>query len=158
MWHTVFIGLHAATATVALLAGLVTVSAGRAFELYRWMLVAMAASLVAALVAGWQEFSGGERVIFPALLVLAVVMIYRAFAAGRMLPRTMSGPTAPYIDHVGFTLISLINGFAVVAVLRAGAPLWLMLVVAVSLAIAGHFALAATKARVVRPQTAVPVR
>ncbi len=157
MWHMVFVGLHAATATLALLAGLVAVPAGRAFELYRWMLVAMAAFLVAALVAGWQGFGGGERVVFPALLVLAVAMVYRAFAAGRMLPSTTTGPTAPYIDHVGFTLISLTNGFAVVAVLRAGAPLWLMLAVAVGLAIAGHVALTATKARLVRPQTAAPV-
>ncbi len=79
------------------------------------------------------------------------VMFYRATLASRMLPATTGGPTDAYLNHVGFTLIALFDGFAVVAVLRAGAPAWLVAVTAVGLPVIGHFALRATRVRLVRP-------
>ncbi|MCV2490863.1 hypothetical protein OF117_16020 [Geodermatophilus sp. YIM 151500] len=157
MWHTLFVILHAGTATLALLAGLVALRAGRAFEVYRWSLVGMTAFLVPALVAGWGGFATAARVVFLALLGLAAVMVHRAVAAGRLLPRDTGGPTGPYLDHVGFTLISLTDGFAVVAVLRAGAPAWLIAVIGIGIAVAGHVALESAKRRLARPPAVAAV-
>ena len=61
----------------------------------------------------------------------------------------LEAPTAAYLDHLGFTLISLVAGFAVVSVFRAGAPPWVLVVDAVGGALAGHVALHATKRRLV---------
>ncbi|MGH3976244.1 MAG: hypothetical protein ACRDS9_23405 [Pseudonocardiaceae bacterium] len=157
MWHTIFIALHTIAATVALLAGLVALPAGRLFGLYRWTLAGMVVFLVPALVIDWAEFDGSVKVIFAALLVLAAAMFYRATLASRMLPATTGGPTEAYLNHVGFTLIALFDGFAVVAVLRAGAPAWLVAVTAVGIPVIGHFALRATRVRLVRSPERVGV-
>lgn len=154
MWHTVFIALHTIAATVALLAGLVALPAGRLFELYRWTLAGMVVFLVPALAIDWAQFDDIVKVIFTALLVLSAVMFYRATLASRMLPAMTSGPTEAYLNHVGFTLIALFDGFAVVAVLRAGAPGWLVAVTAVGIPLIGHFALRATRVRLIRPPDA----
>lgn len=149
MWHTVFIVLHAAAATVALLAGLVAMPAGRLFGLYRLALAGLVVFLVPALVIDWTEFDVPDKIIFSALLVLSAVMFYRAILAGRMLPATTRGPSGAYLDHVGFGLISLSVAFAVMAVLRGGAPGWLVAVSGVGVAAVGYFALGAAKARLV---------
>ena len=67
-------------------------------------------------------------------------------------------PSRRYLDHLGFALISLADGFAVVTVFRAGAPTWVVVVVAVGVAVAGHVALQVTKSAVSgsRPAPAAP--
>jgi hypothetical protein len=147
MWHTVFVGLHAAAGTLALAAGAVALPAGRFFGVYRWSLIAMAAFLVPSLAVGWSGFDTVARVVFTGLLVLAVVMVVQGERAARIRPDRRSGPTAAYLDRVGFTLVALTDGFAVVAVLRAGAPGWLVALVAVGVAVGGHLAIGAAKAR-----------
>lgn len=149
MWHTIFIALHATTATIALVAGLLALPAGRFFAVYRWALAGMAVFLVAALVVGWSGNEVVTNVIFAALLILAAVMLYRARLAGRLLPASTGGPTATYVNHVGFTLVSLTAAFVVVAVLRAGAPDWLLAVSAVAVGAVGHVALGAARAHLV---------
>jgi hypothetical protein len=151
MGHTVFIVLHATAATVALLAGAVALPAGRLFEVYRWGQIGMVATLVPALAIAWPGYPLATRIAYGGLLVLAVVMFVRATLAGRMLPSATGGPTARYIDHVGFTLIALSDGFAIVALLRAGAPAWLVAGTALAVIAVGHFALVAAKARLVHP-------
>lgn len=151
MWHTVFIALHTIAATVALIAGLVALPSGRWFELYRWPLAGMVVFLMPALVIDWAQFEGIVKVIFTALLALAAVMFYRATLASRMLPATTGGPTEAYLNHVGFTLIALFDGFAVVAVLRGGAPGWLVAITAVGIPLIGHFALRTARVRLIRP-------
>lgn len=151
MWHTVFIVLHAVAATVAWLAALVALPAGRFFEVYRWAQIGAVAALVPALAVGWSGYDTVLRIAYSGLLVLAAVMLVRAHLAARMLPAATGGPTARYIDHVGFTIIALSDGFAIVAALRAGAPGWLVAVVAVGVIVAGHFGLRVAKARWVRP-------
>ena len=147
MWHTVFITLHAIAATVAWLAALIALPAGRLFEVYRWAQVGMLAALVPALVVGWSGYDAFSRIAYIGLVVLATVMLIRTQLAGRILPAATGGPTTGYLDHVGFTIIALSDGFAIVAALRAGAPGWLVAVIAVGVIVAGHFGLRAAKAR-----------
>ncbi|MGI8576787.1 MAG: hypothetical protein ACR2KG_02490 [Nocardioidaceae bacterium] len=52
-----------------------------------------------------------------------------------------------YLDHLGFTLIALFDGFAIIAVLTAGGPGWLAAAVGVAGVAAGHVTIRRLKAR-----------
>jgi hypothetical protein len=151
VWHTLFIALHAASATLALVAGLVALRGGRLFALYRWAMLGMALALAAAIAAGWPGYTGALRVVYVGLAVLAAAMVARANLAARMLPARTGGPTWRYLDHVGFTLIALADGFVVVAVLDAGAPGWATAAAGVAVAVGGHLGLRARQLRLARP-------
>ena len=107
-------------------------------------------ALVPALLADWTTTDGGARGVFAGLLALAVVMAVRGELAVRGRPGLTSGPTAGFVDHVGFTLIALADGFAVVTAIRAGLPGWAVGVVAVGIVGIGHLSHVAAKARLVR--------
>ena len=154
MDDTVFVTVHAAAATVAFGAGLLAVPAGRFASVYRAALVVAVVALVPAVFVDWQTTASGLRAVFAGLLVLALVMVGRSVLAVQQRPAPGEAPTAAYLDHLGFTLISLVAGFAVVAVFRAGAPPWVLVVAAVGVALAGHVALHATKRRLVRRDVA----
>lgn len=145
MFHTVLIALHAGTGVLALLAGTVALlRAGRFFGTYLVSLVATTVFLAGAVVTDWVVFDPGTRVLFTALVLLAVVMVARGVLAGRVRP-TAGRPSPGYLEHVGFTLVALLDAFVVVTVLNAGAPVWLVVASGVLLAGAGHVALRRTK-------------
>ena len=150
MDDTVFVTVHAAAATVAFGAGLLAVPRGRFASVHRAALVVAVVALVPAVLVDWQTTAPALRAVFGGLLVLALVMVVRSVLAVRRRPSRGEAPSAPYLDHLGFTLISLADGFAVVTVFRAGAPPWLVVAFAVVVAGAGHLALQATKRRLVR--------
>lgn len=147
MWHAIFIALHAIAATVALLAGIVAVPAGRFFRLYLAALISMAVALAAAVVIALPTLSIATTIIYLALLALAGVMLVRAWLARRLVPTATGVTTARYIGHVGFTLVALTDGFVIVALLRSDFPIWLLIVGAVAIVVIGHFALRVAKFR-----------
>ena len=73
--------------------------------MYFWALVGMFVLLAGAMLGYWTEYSTIERVIFPALLLLAVYMLYRAWSANRQLHSQESNWKYHYIEDIGFTLI-----------------------------------------------------
>lgn len=156
MWHTTFIVLHATAATVALLAGVVSLRAGRLFRVYRVSLVVMAGALLPAVVVGWPDLELATRVAYSGLVGLAGVMLVRAEHARRRVPTRADGPTAAFVDAVGFTLVALADGFAIVAAIRAGVPGLGVAALGVGIVAAGHVALRMTKARLVRAPAAAP--
>jgi hypothetical protein len=81
------------------------------------------------------------------LTALGGYLIWRAVQARRLLPVGPARPSARYLDHLGFTLVALFDGFAIIAVLTAGGPAWLAVVVGVLGAAAGHVAISRLKAR-----------
>jgi hypothetical protein len=95
--------------------------------------------------------------VFTGLIALAGVMVLRAELAGRRHPAHAGGPTAAYLEHIGFTLIALADGFAVVAAIRGGVPGWAVGAMAVGVVVVGHVTLQAAKRRLVQPQGAAPV-
>ena len=157
MDDTVFVTVHATAATVAFGAGLLAVPRGRFATVYFAAMVVAVGALVPAVLVDWQATDPVLRLVFGALFGLALVMVVRAVLAVRERPSPGGGPTAAYLDHLGFTLIALADGFAVVATFRAGAPGWLVGVVGVGVAVTGHVALQATKRRLVRRPEATPV-
>jgi hypothetical protein len=152
MWHTILIGGHAVTGVVALVAGLVTMRRGQVFDVYLGALAGMTLFLALAVGVGWSDLETGARVLFTAFAGLAGFMVVQALRARRIRPDRTTRPVPRYLDDVGFTVVALFDGFAVIAVLDAGGPGWLLVGTGVAIAIAGHFALRWAKRVLTQPE------
>ena len=152
---TVFIAVHAVAATVAFAAGLTALPGGRLVRLHLAAVVLMAAALVPAVLVDWDTTPVGARAAFAALSVLALVMVARAALAVRGRPQVTGGPTPGYLGHVGFVLIALADGFAVVAALRAGLPGPAVAALALGVVAVGHVGVGVLQRRLAPPLAAV---
>jgi hypothetical protein len=85
--------------------------------------------------------------VFPGLFGLALYMFYRARSAGRLLDSRPSGWQHDTIEHIGFTLISLFEGFIIVTVLNLGGPEWLVALLAVLGVLGGRRAIGLAQRR-----------
>ena len=157
MLNTILITVHAVAATIAFGAGALSAPAGRFLGVYRGAMAVMAAALVPAILVDWSTTDPTARIVFIGLIGLACVMVARAELAHRRSPARTGGPTAAYLDHIGFTLISLADGFAVVAAIRGGAPGWAVVALAVGVVVVGHVTLQIAKRRLVHPAGVAPV-
>lgn len=147
MVHTLLIGGHAVAGCVALIAGCLAIRHQRAALVCLGSVLALVAFLAAALVLDWATLGTPTRVTFAALTVLGGYVIWRTVqAVGTRRPG--AGPQSPqFLDHLGFTLISLLVGFVAIAVLNLGAPLWGVIASALGCIIGGHITLQRVKAR-----------
>jgi uncharacterized membrane protein len=144
--HTVFITLHALSAGLALVCGIVLLHTGRGLRAHQAGVVAMAATLGPSLYFGWPRYPPTARVAFVALAGLALVMVAQAVRAGRLgslpqrRPRLLAeGPgIAPgLVGVVGFNVVSLTVAGTIVPVLRiGGGTLGVLLAVAGSVTVA----------------------
>lgn len=141
MWHTIFIAAHAVTATSALIAGILTVRRAPLFATYLGSLVAMQMFLVLAIAAQWSAYSGLARMAFAALAALGGVVVWQGLRAWQARPPNGATLSARCYEHVGFTLVALVDAFLVVTVLNSGAPGWTVAATGVVVALAGHLAL-----------------
>lgn len=154
--HSALIILHATTATIAFFAGVLlivsqTYATNKAiFRIYLWTLIAMTILLAGAILVYWNEYSDVERIVFPALLGLSIFMVFRGWGAGLVLATLQANWELGYIEHIGFTLISLFEGFIIVSGLNAGFPPWLVTLVAVLGLLVGRWSLGRAKRRVVQ--------
>lgn len=134
----VLVSLHGAAGVIAFFAGGVLIFSRRyatdrrLFGLYWWSLIGLTTFLAGAMVAYWAHYTPASRVTFVGLFVLSLYMLYRAHRARGLLRSLPEGWQGPYIEHIGFTLISLLEGFVIVAVLNAGGAWWLVALVAVA--------------------------
>ena len=151
MWNTVFVTVHATAATIAFVAGALSLRSGRFLSAFRVALAVMAAALVPAVLVDWGATDPAARVAFTGLMGLAAAMVVRAELAGRRPPTATGGPTAAYVDHVGFSLISLAVGFAVVSGIRLGLPGWLVAALGIGIVGAGRAAVARAARRSALP-------
>ena len=134
MWNTLFVTVHATAAVVAFAAGVLSLRSVRFLPAYRISLGVMAAALVPAVLVDWSATDVAARVAFAGLIGLAVAMVVRGELASR---RPWA---AAYVEHIGFTLISLAVGFAVVSGIRLGAPGWLVALLGVGIVLVGRSA------------------
>jgi len=152
--HNILIVLHASAGAISFFAGCFLIfsprfaSNQRLFGLYWWSLVGLVIFLAGAMFAYWAKYSGAERIIFPALSVLGLYMLYRARHAKRLLKDPQSASKHDYIEHIGFTLISLFEGFVIVSVLNAGGPGWLVALLAIIGVLVGRSVIGFTQKRV----------
>ena len=152
--HNLIIVLHAATATLAFFAGCLLIFSPKyflsrgLFYLYLWSLIAMALLLAGAVAVYWNNYSDVERVVFPMLLGLALFMLFRAWGAGVVFATQQKNWELGYVEHIGFTLISLFEGFIIVGGIDLGVPGWLVAVVAIAGLLVGRWLLGSAKHRV----------
>lgn len=151
LWH-IMIALHALSGFVAFGTGVMALSPRRA-KRYTWSLPVYYVSLVTLVIfmigaqaSHWTEMSQGEQIIFPGLTILGLYMIYRAEHARRLLAaKTYSAST--YMGDIGFTLISLFNGFVIVGAIDLGGPIWVVVLGAVAATLVGNKIIEAAKKR-----------
>ncbi len=149
--HDALITVHAAAGTLALGAGALALPRGRGYSAYRWSLLTTQVALVLAVAVTWAGTPAAGRAAFTALAVLGAVVCARGWLAGHHRPADGAAPSPRWVHHVGFTLVGLADGFTVVAVLRAGAPVWAVVTTGVVVAVAGHVAVGQAERRLVRP-------
>jgi hypothetical protein len=147
--NTVFVSLHAVAATVAFAAGLIALPAGRLVRLHLGAVAVMAAALVPAVLVDWAPTPVGARIAFAVLSALAVVVVVRSALAVRGRPQVTGGPSTAYLGHLGFALIALADGFAVVATLRAGLPVAVVTGLALGVVAVGHVGIGLLRRRLV---------
>ena len=153
--HSVLIIAHAAAATICFLAGCLLIfvptytSNQGLFSLYWWSLTGMVVLLVGAILVHWTKFSTTERIVFPGLLVLGIYMIFRARSANQIFRNQQNHWIHNFIEHIGFTLISLFEGFIIVSGLNSGLPSWLVAVVAILGVLVGRWAVGFAQRRIV---------
>lgn len=152
--HYHLIILHAFSGTISFFAGCALVllpkylANKRLFALYFWSLVGLIVFLAGAMIAHWMHYSNPERIIFTGLFGLGIYMLYRAQNASRLLKSQQNNWKHSYIDHIGFTLISLFEGFIIVTVLSAGGPGWLVAILAILGVLIGRWAIDLAQRRV----------
>jgi len=152
--HNVFITLHAAAATISFFTGsFLILSKGSTqiqqwYALYWWSLIGMVVLLAGAILVYWIEYTRVERIIFPGLFILGLYMLYRARNAGRLLEAQPNNWKYNYVEHIGFTLISLFEGFIIVSGLNSGFPGWLVAVLAILGVLLGRWLIGFAQRRV----------
>ena len=144
--HTLSIVVHALSATGAFIIGVVLIfqrntlrqlQLGGAFLV---LLVLMEVFLVIAILSHVTSLPTLTQIIFGGLAILGVYMIWRAVQAVSVL-REQPGNQAAVIDHIGFDLISLFDGFAIISAIDLQAPGWLVTIIAVSAVALGIYAI-----------------
>lgn len=152
--HLTLIVLHASAGALAFAFGLAALD--RSLVSRRpwlptallWSVVAMLSLVAAAVAVRWVDLVPGARIGFAALGVLGVVMIHRARrcrSACQPADVGASTITAPYVDDVGFVLISLFDGLVIVTAIDLGAPPWVVVLAAVGTVLIGHQSIEHTK-------------
>ncbi len=135
--HTIAIVVHATSAIAAFIIGVVLIfqrNTLRKLQLARAflvLLILMEVFLVIAILSHVTSLPAITQLIFGGLVILGVYMIWRAVQALTVLTKQNQADQLKVIDHVGFVLISLFDGFAIVSALDLQAPGWLVAVIAV---------------------------
>ena len=104
------------------------------------LLVLLEVFLVIAILSHVTSLPTITQIIFGGLAILGVYMIWRAVQAVLVLRQPHPNQGA-VIDHIGFNLISLFDGFAIISAIDLHAPGWLVAVIAVAAVVFGIYAI-----------------
>lgn len=145
MLHQVLIILHTVCAVLSFGFGYLAVlprmtqeSRRRWFSYYLITLIGMIVSLAGAIAAHVPQLAATVRGIFSGLFILSLYMLFRAAQARSALFSQRDSWFIGYVDHIGFTLIALFEGFVIVSGIDLGAPGWLIAAAAVLGVVAGN--------------------
>ena len=150
--HTLLISAHATAGVVALVFACVVLRVPRSprtarFTVYYGATAALLVFMILAVITDWQVLNVTQRVVFSGLIALGAYTFVRAEQARRALHDRPAGWRRRYVDHVGFTAISLFDGFAIIAAIDLGTPPVVVGVVAVFGVIAGIVTINTVKRR-----------
>ena len=153
MTHNVLIIGHALAGVVSFVAGVLSLPLTTArswrFPTYLVSLVGMLVFMVGAVAWDWRTIEPGTKVIYLVLVGLGLFMVVRAFGAAVRVRLRDRNWRPRYIDGIGFTLISLFEGFVIVGAIDLGFPPWLVVLVAVAGVVGGVWAKNRAKHRLV---------
>jgi hypothetical protein len=145
--RSVFLSLHVAGGVTGLLVGPLSFHPpqGRWFRPWLRRIYAVAIGLLALFLVGivaldWSTLGATERIVFSALIGLAVVIVSRVVLAFRLAREQPDGWQRPYMNHIYFSYVSLWEGFFIVGLLDLGAPSWLVGAVALGVLVVGGIA------------------
>jgi len=135
--------LHAVTATGAFFVGIALLFQSQTLRQLRLaravvvLLMLMAVFLIIAILSHVTSLPTNKQLIFGGLFLLLVYMIWRTIQAVIVLRTHQQADQFKVLAHVGFVLISLFDGFAIVSALDLHAPPWLLVVIAVGAVVIG---------------------
>jgi hypothetical protein len=143
MW-LVMIWLHASAGVLGLALGLYLVLRPAAARLARWpvtthvvLIAVLVVALIAAVALHWPELESAQRIAFSGLTLLGLYTLVRAGQAASLTRRHPGGRHGEFVQHVGFTLISLFDGFVIVGAIDLGAPTWAVIALGAGGVVAG---------------------
>ncbi len=144
MLHNLLIAAHAALAVAAFFLGVIAVlrPAGQMSTMFRVYLAAlwlMVLFLITVVLVDWTGLDPISRIVYSALLALAVYTGWRGWSAAQDLQNRAGDWQSAYIEDVGFTLIALFDGFVVVGSIDLGAPIALVVAIGVLGVAAGRY-------------------
>src|SRR5262245_28919380 len=123
-FHDLFIALHATAGVGCFAAGVLCLGLTSAvrwrLDAYIGLLVGLLVFLVAAVLVAWPGLDLGTRLIYSGLFGLGLFMLWRALRARTRIATQAEGWRPRYLDDVGFTLISLFDGFVIVLAIDLG--------------------------------------
>ena len=158
--HTLAIVIHALSATGAFIVGIVLIfqrNTLRQLQLgvaFLVLLILLEVFLVIAILSHVTSLPAITQIIFGGLAILGLYMIWRAVQALSIL-REPRGNQGAVIDHIGFNLIALFDGFAIISAIDLQAPGWLVAVIAVGAVVIGISAINVRKKTLTR-QASMP--
>lgn len=134
MIHLILISAHAVAGLLALVLACIVLRPPTSrkvlsFRLYFAALVAMFVFVLLVVFHDWAGLSQGQRITYSALTLLGAFTAFRGVQARTSLIQQPPRWREKYVDHVGFTAISLFDGFTIVAAVDLGAPLPVVLAV-----------------------------
>src|SRR5438067_2547297 len=144
--HTLSIVVHALSATGAFIVGIVLIfqrNTLRQLQLgvaFLVLLILLEVFLVIAILSHVTSLPTITQIIFGGLAILGMYMIWRAVQALSVL-QEQNGNQLAVIDHIGFILISLFDGFAIISAIDLHAPGWLIAIIAVGAVVIGIYAI-----------------
>ncbi len=153
--HDSLIAVHTIGASICFISGLTVLTppvgehASRRwlFKVFLTAFPFLLIPLYLAIAVGWPQFGISEMAIFPVLGLLDLFMTWRAFKAYKVFQSQPQGWQLKYIDHVGFNIISLFAGFVIVLAIDLGAPIWLVVIIAVASIVGGIYSVNTIRAK-----------
>ncbi len=160
MLHNTLIAIHAASGVAAFALGCLALrpriqgiqGVPPTLRWYIGTLWLMVLLLLMVIAIDWSTLDPGTRILYVALSVLALYTGWRGWQAVQNLRGRVAGWKGPYVDNLGFTLITLFDGFVIIAALDLHAPVWLAVVIGVLGVVVGRLGVQKAKERVATPQ------
>jgi hypothetical protein len=154
--HDILIAVHAFGGILAFITGaMVLPPPVRQHVNRRWMFNLFMAALAILLVplylvnsVDWPQLVFVQQAAFSGLGILGLYMAWRAIQAYHVLKTQINEWQPEYMDHMGFNMIALFEGFIIVAAIDIGAPDWLVGVIAVIGLIGGILSVNKVKLRI----------
>jgi hypothetical protein len=147
MLHFLLIVLHALSGVIAFVAGWMSIIRLRTkplsglLWLYLGSLVGLVVFMSGAILIDWPQLSTVQLLIYLGLFALGIYMLVQGYQAYAVQQKHDQGWKVSYVDHVGFTLIALFDGFVIVSAIDLGVPAWGVVVIGVLGVVVGRYAI-----------------